>query len=271
MSCLKPVSEWFTDAKGVATSLIEATATVAVGAVLAGVAIGGAIDAINDSKIQAAIGDVGSIGQGVITFYKDNAFFPLFKDGSKTGSSDAFFDDLVSENGTYPTDRSVSVAGTPQWNVPGTSTAWDVSGFFGHRPDYVRHDTIEGQLIKNQLGGVTSIVKYPLRGSYTGDPQRGWAGPYITSLPKTDPWGNKYLINVRELHAGHLLDPAFSTIHAPTMGISGTTGTISGPGNLPKVAVIVLSAGPNRTIETDAEQQFDRFVASGDDIVFRIK
>src|SRR5207244_8436786 len=91
----------------------------------------------------------------------------------------------------------------------------------------------------------TSIVKYPLRGSYTGDPQRGWAGPYITSLPKTDPWGNKYLINVRELHAGHLLDPAFSTIHAPTMGISGTTGTISGPGNLPKVAVIVLSAGPN--------------------------
>ena len=87
MSCLKPVSEWFKDAKGVATSLIEATATVAVGAVLAGVAIGGAIDAINDSKIQAAIGDVGSIGQGVITFYKDNAFFPLFKDGSKTGYS----------------------------------------------------------------------------------------------------------------------------------------------------------------------------------------
>ena len=45
------------DTKGVATSLIEATATVAVGAVLAGVAVGGAIDAINDSKIQAAIGD----------------------------------------------------------------------------------------------------------------------------------------------------------------------------------------------------------------------
>jgi type II secretory pathway pseudopilin PulG len=250
------------DAKGVATSLIEATATVAVGAVLAGVAVGGAIDAINDSKIQAAIGDVSSIGQGLITFYKDNAFFPLFKAGNKTGSGDNFFDDLVSENGTYPTD-STATLGSSQWGVPSTSesaTAWGETGFFGHKPDYTTHDTIEGHLIRNQLGGTSASEFYPLRGSYTGDPQRGWAGPYIASLPKTDPWGNKYMINVRELHAGHLLAPDFAGVHG-----------ISGPGNLPKIAVIVLSAGPNRTIETGAEQQFDNFQAAGDDIVFRIK
>src|SRR2546426_9407663 len=99
MSCLKPVSEWFKDAKGVATSLIEATATVAVGAVLAGVAVGGAIDAINNSKVQAVIGDVQAIGTGVIGFYKDNAFFPLFTDGNKTGAGDDFYGLLVSENG----------------------------------------------------------------------------------------------------------------------------------------------------------------------------
>src|SRR6266550_589658 len=98
MTTLKHILRLMKDARGVATSLIEATATVAVGAVLAGVAVGGAIDAINDSKIQAAIGDVSSIGQGVITFYKDNAFFPLYKAGNKTGSGDDFFDDLVSEN-----------------------------------------------------------------------------------------------------------------------------------------------------------------------------
>src|SRR5207245_9755125 len=97
MRTFRTIANWIRDSKGVATSLIEATATVAVGAVLAGVAIGGAIDAINDSKIQAAIGDVGSIGQGVITFYKDNAFFPLFQDGSKTGSRAALFEELVSE------------------------------------------------------------------------------------------------------------------------------------------------------------------------------
>src|SRR5205085_6933159 len=106
MRTFRTIANWIRDSKGVATSLIEATATVAVGAVLAGVAVGGAIDAINDSKIQAAIGDVSSIGQGVITFYKDNAFFPLFVDGMKTGGGDDYFGFLVSENGTYPTDTT---------------------------------------------------------------------------------------------------------------------------------------------------------------------
>jgi hypothetical protein len=244
------------DAKGVATSLIEATATIAVGAVLAGVAVGGAIDAINDSKIQAAIGDVSSVGQGVITFYKDNAFFPLFKGGDKTGAGDTFFEDLVSENGTYPTDDT-AVLGVSNWGVPANSesaTPWATTGYFGHMPDYDKHDTLEGHLIRNKLAGIASTEKYPLRGSYTGDPQRGWAGPYIASLPKTDPWGNKYMINVRYLHSGFL-----------------RTLPGSGPGSLPKIAVIVISAGPNRTLETAANQQFDQFSASGDDIVFRIK
>jgi type II secretory pathway pseudopilin PulG len=261
MRTFKQLAGWLKDSKGVATSLIEATATVAIGAVLAGVAVGGAIDAINDSKIQAAASDVSSIGEGMITFYTDNAFFPLFKDGQKTGSGDSFFQDLVSENGTYPSDSS-GVAGVNGgqgfWNIPSSTTAWATTGFFGHMPDYNIHDSIEGHLIKNILGNNTA-KSYPLRGTYAGDPQRGWAGPYIARLPKTDPWGNKYLINIRELHAGHLLDPAFSTIHG------------GGPGNLPKIAVIVISAGPNRTLETSAEQHFDAFAAGGDDIVFRIK
>src|SRR5437667_2975320 len=82
MKSIKQIINWLQDSKGVATSLIEATATVAVGAVLAGVAVGGAIDAINNSKVQAAIGDVQAIGTGVISFYKDNAFFPLLTDGN---------------------------------------------------------------------------------------------------------------------------------------------------------------------------------------------
>ena len=262
MKTFRQFARWIQDAKGVATSLIEATATVAVGAVLAGVAVGGAIDAINDSKIQAAIGDVSSVGQGVITFYKDSSFFPVYKDGNKTGSGDPFFQDLVSENGTFPTDSTI-VAGVSNWNVPLTSESavpWSTEGFFGHKPDYSLHDSVEGHLIRNQLGGPESTAFYPLRGAYSGDPTRGWSGPYVSSLPKTDPWGNKYLINVRELHAGHLLDPAFTSIHG-----------VNGPGSLPKIAVVVLSAGPNRTIETGAEQQFDNFKVSGDDIVFRIK
>src|SRR2546422_10237209 len=98
MNYLKLIAGRIKDAKGVATSLIEATATVAVGAVLAGVAVGGAIDAINNSKVQAAIGDGSAIGQGIITFYKDNAFFPLFADGQKTGGGDEVYGFPVSRN-----------------------------------------------------------------------------------------------------------------------------------------------------------------------------
>ena len=248
--------------RGIATSLMEATATVSVGAVLAGVAIGSAIDAINDSKIQAAIGDVSSIGQGVITFYKDNAFFPLFQAGQTTGADDPYFKILVSENGTYPTEPTVGGVDLHWALSAGHSGDWSNSaeGLNGHRPDYSNHGSIEGHLIRNVLdnpvGHSGNSREYPLRGSYVGDPQRGWAGPYVAVLPKTDPWGDKYLINVQELHSKHLL-----TSHS----------ALGGPGALPKIAVIVLSAGPNRTIETRADQQFDDFNAIGDDIVFRVK
>ena len=252
MKKLKLLKDLMRDARGVATSLIEATATVAVGAVLAGVAVGGAIDAINDSKIQAAIGDVSSIGQGVITFYKDNSFFPLFKNGQMTGSSDPAFDDLVSENGTYPTD----VSPTMRWEIPTSPPTWSDGIHFGNMPDYNLHDSIEGQLMYNVLGHL-STATYPLRGTYAGDPERGWAGPYVAVLPKTDPWGNKYMINVRDLNAGYLL------ANSSLLG--------GGPGNLPQIAVIVLSAGPNRVIETNQEQSYNTFAPAGDDIIYRIK
>src|SRR5438874_11243690 len=99
MKPFKKIANWLKDSKGVATSLVEATATVAVGAVLAGVAVGSAIDAIDNSKVQAAIADVSTIGQGIITFYKDNDFFPLFVDGRHTGPGDNYYGFLISVNG----------------------------------------------------------------------------------------------------------------------------------------------------------------------------
>jgi hypothetical protein len=259
MKTFKRFANWIQNSRGVATSLIEATATVAVGAVLAGVAVGGAIDAINNSKIQAAIGDVNAIGQGVITFYKDNSFFPLFVDGQRTGAGDDFYGFLVSENGTYPTDATTGYKGSGvKWDIPLDPASWPASftGFFGHQPNYTvaGHATLEGHLIANVLGAPGTTNRYPLRGSYLGDPNRGWAGPYITSLPRTDPWGDKYILNVRNLHPKYLQTYDGGSASA-----------------LPKLAVIVISAGANRNIETPVDQPFDNFAAQGDDIVFRIK
>ena len=240
--------------RGVATSLIEATATVAIGAVLASVAVGSAIDVIDDSKVQAAKADVQTIGQGVINFYKDNSFFPLFEVGNATGPSDNFFNNLVSENGTYPTDF------TNTWDIPAVPTTYSIAaGLFGHELA-ATDDAIEGHLVSNQIartsadGGITFVgtQQYPERGTITGDPQRGWSGPYIASLTRTDPWGNKYLINVRKLHVKHFAD-------------IGATET------LPRIGVVVISAGPNRALETSDSQNGEDFTVLGDDITFRIK
>jgi len=268
MKTYKKIAKWIRDSRGVATSLIEATATVAVGAVLAGVAVGGAIDAINNSKVQAAIGDVQAIGTGVITFYKDNDFFPLYANGNRTGGGDDFYGFLVSDNGTYPTDSSVSQNGGNGWQVNTDQNAWTLPGYFGIQPGYGAtsdgggHDSIEDHLIRNTLGGPTSSIGYPLRGTYAGDPNRGWSGPYVTALPKTDPWGDKYIINVRNLQVGYLKNGGLTQTNC---------GGDPNKGALPALAVVVISAGPNRNIETPVDQCYNSFVAAGDDIVFRIK
>lgn len=266
MRTFKHFLKWIQDARGVATSLIEATATVAVGAVLAGVAVGGGINAINDSKVQAAIADVSAIGQGIITFYKDNSFFPLFADGQHTGAGDPYYGFLVSESGSFPTDSTTGFNGSGYtWQIPTTPASWGTTGLgaFGHKPDYTTgqagHATIEGHLIENILGDPTApgtALNYPQRGSYSGDPERGWAGPYVASLPKTDPWGNKYMVNIQYLNAGFLKTYTGPNTNAPS---------------LPSIGVIVISAGPNRNIETIVDQPFASFQAQGDDIVFRIK
>ncbi len=238
---------------GVATSLVEAAATVALGAMLATVAIAGSVDAINDSKIQAAVSEVNTIAQGVVTFYKDNAFFPLFKVGSQVGPDDGYFNNLVSESGVYPADL------TETWDIPSQPATYALlADGFGHKVA-ATDDTIEGHLMRNQIdrrsldGGITfaGAEVYMDRGTFS-NPQQGWSGSYIGTLSKADPWGAKYLINVRKLHVRHFRE-------------LGTTEV------LPDIAVLVLSAGPNRILETGADQPGRDFESQGDDIVFRIK
>ncbi len=254
MTAVTLIRRLFKGNEGVATSLIEAAATVALGAMLATVALAGGLDAVDDSKIQGAVSDANVIAQGVVKFYQDTSIFPLFKDGNAVGPRDDYFNNLVSENGTYPTDP------TGTWDIPASPDTYNSnSERFGHEVSST-DDTIEGHMIRNRLGwtstdgGLTFLgtATYPERGTVPGDPRRGWSGPYVVMMSKADPWGGKYLINVRKLHVKHFVD-------------IGSTGV------LPNVAVIVVSAGPNRTLETPADQTGKDFLALGDDVVFRIK
>jgi len=72
---------------------------------------------------------------------------------------------------------------------------------------------------------------------YPGTGEFAWRGPYLAEAPE-DPWGNRFIVNVQWLQ----------------------------PGASPNV-VWVLSAGPNKTIETTFAQP----TLAGDDIGFRLR
>jgi prepilin-type N-terminal cleavage/methylation domain-containing protein len=79
----------------------------------------------------------------------------------------------------------------------------------------------------------------------------GWNGPYFSSQLGADPWGNRYAVNVA------LVD------------LSPGAATANGQ---PKMAVWVLSAGPNGILETPFAASILTAVApGGDDIGTRIQ
>jgi type II secretory pathway pseudopilin PulG len=95
---------------------------------------------------------------------------------------------------------------------------------------------------------VTNAPGYALR---TPTSQFGWNGPYFSSELLADPWGNRYAVNIA------LVD------------LSPGAATASGQA---KMAVWVLSAGPNGILETPFAQSILSAVRpGGDDIGTRVQ
>jgi len=129
----------------------------------------------------------------------------------------------------------------PVWAV-GTARAADDAKYDGlHSNDgdtpAVSSVTIPSSIdnIDNHI--VTNAQAYPTTGNST------WIGPYLETV-KRDPWGNKYYIDVKGLQPDN---------------ISGF------------MVAYVISAGPNKTLETDFGQTGPELTPTNDDIMFRIK
>ncbi len=84
---------------------------------------------------------------------------------------------------------------------------------------------------------IDNAISYPTTG------RRAWRGPYMEKLT-ADPWGSKYMANVE------FLKPAEVGATKP---------------------VFVISAGPNKLVETVFDQAGPGIARGGDDIIFRIK
>jgi hypothetical protein len=170
---------------------------------------------MDDAKISKAESDVKVIGGMVMKLTRDVAHFPLYRNGTlTTGTRDI---ELLQGPGNDPIDYA-----TTPWL--GTS----------------QKAALEDHIVKNDPGG-TLATKYLPTGRFA------WRGPYLEKVSQ-DPWGNKYLVNIK--NADPNPDPADAS---------------------PKV-VWVLSAGPNGKIETNPNALADSGpVPGGDDIATRIK
>jgi type II secretory pathway pseudopilin PulG len=222
-------ARWIRSELGMATSLLEAALVIAIIAVVSSIALVAAMQHIEDARLSRAMADTEMIGVSIHSFMDDTGWAPAFKNGNARGPQDDIFLVLQSA-GSDP-----AVASSLDWPT-----------------DAAQFDRLENQLIKNLPAGTG--VAYPRMGQISYARFKGWNGPYTTSMPSSDPWGDKYLVNVQ------LLTPkGVQMDHTLTLG----TGQ--------RPAVFVISAGPNRQLETKFDQVTEQFVAGGDDVVYRIQ
>lgn len=196
---------------------------------------------VEDAKFSRAMSDAEMIAVSIQSFMTDTGFAPAYQQGNARGPQDSIFLALQTAGNDPIVDASLN---WPAAVNPTTHAS--------------QRDFLDNQLVTNRPGysgtGVFTGTSYPRMGQISWSRFKGWNGPYVAAMPKSDPWDDRYLVNVQ------LLTP---------QGIQQQTTLTLGTGQ--RAAVFVISAGPNRQLETRFDQVADAFVAGGDDIVFRIQ
>lgn len=212
--------------RGVSTSLLEATATIAVGATLASAAIGVVADRVSDAKIARATAEVGQIADGFSKVYSDTLHYPIFFSGADTGPTGVSADIVRSDVG----DKA-GLAGDAL-----TRFAIDATKFKTDPNDAEssRNWNDDGALIVDTLEDQLNLnaPNYSRRDE-VGGLLKGFNGPYVHGLSPTDPWGNKYYVNSRFLNQAKSL-----------------SSQVGSQESVIKIPVFALSAGINETIQT---------------------
>ena len=188
-------------------TLIELIVVLAALAILVAILIPTVISLPEQAEELRAKNDARAIGEAIQNLHKDLAKWSVYASSPLTPAN-ATLERLTSA-GNAP---GVSGApGTADWIIADATT-----------------DALDDHLATNRLSDAS---QYPGTGEFA------WRGSYLAEAPE-DPWGNRFIVNVRWLQ----------------------------PGASPNV-VWVLSAGPNKIIETTFAQPS----LAGDDIGFRLR
>lgn len=150
-------------------TLIELTVVLAVIVTLALVLTPSISNFITDSRVARARADTQTLSAAVITFFRDNGFYPQWSLANNGGPGlPANRVDLLVSTGNIP-----SVAAPNTWTT-GTT------------------DQLEDQLIANAPGYTAK----------TATSSFGWSGPYISNTISADPWNSRYMVNIGLMEAG---------------------------------------------------------------------
>jgi general secretion pathway protein G len=187
-------------------TLIEIIVVLAALAILAALLIPTVLSLPEQAEEARAGNDARAIGEAIYHLQKNLAKWPVYS--SSIGG-------LTVPNATL--ERLISAGNAP--GVSGATAEWI---------NAANTDDLDDHLANNRLPNAS---QYPVTGEFA------WRGSYLAEAP-ADPWGNRFIVNVRWLQ----------------------------PGASPNV-VWVLSAGPNKIIETTFAQPS----LAGDDIGFRLR
>jgi prepilin-type N-terminal cleavage/methylation domain-containing protein len=201
-------------------TMLEMITVLAVIGVMAATLTPMVLNYLEDAKRTKAESDVKQIAAVILNLTRDVRHFPMYTDGKATTGVPTI--ELLHGPGNPPPIATVATTTEGQ--------AWAALALTG---------LLENHLVKNMPSGLatTDTTKYATTGRFS------WRGPYLEKLTE-DPWGNRYLVNIKN----------------------------GNPGENPAKVIWVLSAGPNGIIETNPNAFTDEGpVTGGDDTAIRIR
>lgn len=244
-------------------TLVEASIVLATVAMLSAVLAPSAVIYIDQARQARTREDIKVIADGINEFITDTGEHQFLINASNGGldeepptRADTNRVNLLVSDGDIPT-LSTAVAGETFWTqaVNGTTV-----------------DTLSNHLIENSPEELAtnryrnpSDITIPFPGGNNIDFARtessglnaphAWRGAYLRGPIDSDPWGNRYAVNVA------FLDPAPTAV---VTGITAGFGTV----DYPRLDVFVLSAGPDEEIDTRSGQ--DGAVPGDDDFLYLV-
>jgi type II secretory pathway pseudopilin PulG len=244
-------------------TLIEATVVLSVAAILAAMMAPGINGYIEQARQARTRQDVQSIAEAVQQFITDTGEHQFLRDASN-GATDS------TPPTRLDTNRVDMLVG--DGDVPARATAVTADSIWTQAVDGTVVDTISNHLIENTPGESTNqryrnptdvTVATPggnnidfARAASSGfNAPHAWRGPYLRGPVDSDPWGNRYAVNV-----------AFLDTSATDTRANFTNG--GSPALFPRFDVFVLSAGADEEVDTAFAQ--DGAVPGDDDFIYLV-